>query len=92
MLSAIALAGVRPDWFDDRACIGVPTNVFYPDNRSRPIVALRICDRCPVRRQCLQRALDNGEKYGVFGGMTANQRKNLVARRRWADKKRRGVA
>lgn len=85
--NAKPLAAQRPDWFDDRACIDVPISTFFPEIYDHAGPAKRICGRCPVHDLCLQYALDNGERYGVFGGMTANQRDRL----RWP-RTRRGNA
>lgn len=87
MLNARPEARTRPDWFDDRACIDVPVAIFYPEKYDHAGPAKRICAHCTVRDLCLQYALDNGERYGVFGGMTANQRDRL----RWPRKSNGGV-
>ena len=36
--------------------------------------ALRICDGCPVRQQCLDFAMRSGEKDGIWGGTTPEER------------------
>lgn len=43
-------------------------------------VAKRVCNGCPVRMECLATALDNGEKFGVWGGMTERERRALLRR------------
>jgi len=40
-------------------------------------VALRTCAACPVRRQCLEFAMDNDVLFGIFGGTTAVERSQL---------------
>jgi WhiB family redox-sensing transcriptional regulator len=43
--------------------------------------AKAICIGCPVRVDCLADALDSGTQYGVWGGMTERERRNLLRRR-----------
>jgi len=35
------------------------------------------CRRCPVAAECLNYALRNGEKEGIWGGLTPEERENL---------------
>jgi WhiB family transcriptional regulator, redox-sensing transcriptional regulator len=39
--------------------------------------AMAICRICPVRERCLQWALDNGEREGIWGGTTPGGRRQL---------------
>lgn len=73
---------------------------FHPDDdlgrisrRLREAAAKRVCDTCPVRRQCATHALAVGEEYGVWGGFSENDRsllrdlgwRDTLDRRRLAD-------
>ena len=42
--------------------------------------AKNICRSCPVRNQCLDWALESGQDAGVWGGMTAIERRELKRR------------
>lgn len=45
--------------------------------------AIRICvSQCPVRKQCLEDALNFGEEYGVRGGFTARERAAMMRERK----------
>jgi WhiB family transcriptional regulator, redox-sensing transcriptional regulator len=46
--------------------------------------ALAICASCPVRAACLAWALRFPEQHGVVGGLTASQRRAVLAGRRRA--------
>jgi WhiB family redox-sensing transcriptional regulator len=74
------------DWTERAECRGA-TPVFYPpDTRRRQTTrgaakiaaAKAICAICPVRAECLQHALDNGETDGIWGGLTAEERHPLL--------------
>ena len=73
------------DWRLNAACRGIDTARFYhPDNERgssrarREAQAKAMCVQCPVVRQCLKWALDTREPYGVWGGMSAQERERLA--------------
>jgi WhiB family redox-sensing transcriptional regulator len=33
-----------------------------------------VCESCPVRAECLDHAVSAGERYGVWGGLTSDER------------------
>lgn len=43
-------------------------------------IAKQACLSCPVRAECLRRALETGERYGIWGGMTPDERRDLARR------------
>lgn len=88
----------RPDWFDAAACADVPTSVFFPeedapgDPRSElhdSHIARLICSVCPVADECLDYALANKERYGIFAGLSETQRRKVAAARRRRASRRR---
>lgn len=76
------------DWREDAACKGTDGALFFqPDGResvsdqaNRITDAKSYCDRCPVRNQCLQTALDTGEQDGIWGGLDPDERRRLKRR------------
>lgn len=76
------------DWRDDAICIEYETNTFYPE-RSHELakVAKAICRECPVRSECLDEAIANNEKFGVWGGLDTQERQR-EARRRYEQERR----
>lgn len=53
--------------------------LFFPDQPGRPTADGRLlCRQCPVRDDCLVGALERGDVYGIFGGLTAAQRHALA--------------
>lgn len=71
-----------PDWADRALCSGRDTEVFFPEGEQPDGVARAYCRRCPVRSDCLAHAIENDERYGVWGGVTEHTRELLVARLR----------
>ena len=73
------------EWQLDAACAGMDTSLFYQaDNERGASVRLRerkakaVCARCPVIRNCLKDAIAHNEPYGVWGGMSADERYRLI--------------
>ncbi|MGW4126392.1 WhiB family transcriptional regulator [Nocardia sp. NPDC004711] len=63
-------------WQENAACVGMPTEAFFPpggsdDPHRRTLVrsVIQVCEGCPVRRRCAQAAVENGERYGIFAGV-----------------------
>ena len=51
------------------ACVGSDPNLFFPLPGQSADEAKAICAGCQVRGACLARALANGERHGVWGGV-----------------------
>lgn len=67
-----------PDMWQDRsACYGIDPNVFFPISEEEAGPALAFCNACTIRAECLSWALKNGERYGVWGGLTEQQRRRI---------------
>jgi WhiB family redox-sensing transcriptional regulator len=69
-------------WTGSAACRGTDPEAFFePANRSKEDPAVkavkRICEACPVRAECLTEALDRGEEFGIWGGMTERELRAL---------------
>lgn len=74
----------RPEWMRRAACAHANTDLWFPprgDDASRPKA---VCAGCPVRAECLAYAMNNGEKHGVWGGLSERERRRLRSRRRTA--------
>ena len=69
------------DFFEDAACHGADTSVFFPVSDTYADEAKAICATCPVAEQCLEYAIDTHQGDGVWGGLTALERHRLVRRR-----------
>lgn len=49
-------------------------------NERRTRVAKSLCAQCPLQEQCLDHALEKNFRYGVWGGLTSDERKRFVRR------------
>ena len=65
--------------FNDIACKDVDTNLFFSELKSKIEKAKTICNSCPVKSECLEFALNDGIEFGIFGGATPQERKQLVS-------------
>ncbi|MFT0762436.1 WhiB family transcriptional regulator [Scrofimicrobium sp. R131] len=76
------------DWQYDGVCRDLDTEMFFhPEGergaarRRRAAAAKAICATCPVLEQCREHALSAREPYGIWGGMTEEERRIYLGRR-----------
>ncbi|KKD09870.1 transcriptional regulator [Streptomyces sp. WM6386] len=62
------------DWQDEALCAQTGGDFFFPEPGSSVREAKRICGLCPIRSACLEYALDNDERFGVWGGLSEKER------------------
>jgi len=74
------------DWQQYAACDGQDVDLFFPiSSRGQSTAQINeakgFCKRCPARQDCLDEALENNVKYGIWGGLTEVEREQLRRRR-----------
>ena len=74
-------------WQDEANCLGVDPDLFFPERGASTREAKEICRGCVVRLDCLEYALVNGEKFGIWGGMSARERRRLTRQRAQATRR-----
>lgn len=74
------------DWQLHGACRGRESALFFhpdgergPARQRRQAAAKAVCAACPVTASCLRHALAVREPYGVWGGMSEEERAQLIA-------------
>ncbi len=79
-------------WHTEAVCRRDEAGLFFAPSKeptaarlSREQAAKRVCARCPVMVECREHALLQPEPYGVWGGLTAAERRVVLARRRRRD-------
>jgi hypothetical protein len=64
-------------WIDQTACTPDTFDLFFSRKSKEQDKAIAICNSCPVKLQCLRTAVANNEEFGIFGGKTPDERKNI---------------
>ena len=87
MTGEVVRGGGLPGWLDDllrpaawtasALCAQADPEEWFPEKGSSTRMAKAICSRCPVRADCLSEALANGERFGVWGGLSERERRQL---------------
>jgi WhiB family redox-sensing transcriptional regulator len=73
---------MNEDWMVDAAC-GEDPEVFFPVGtvgvayEAEVSAAKAVCNGCPVASNCMEYAMDGAIPYGIFGGMTADERRAI---------------
>ena len=70
------------NWANGAACRGLDPSLFYPPTDEDADEAKAICAVCPVQSPCLEHAIEQREKNGVWGGATERERLRIIRRRR----------
>ena len=72
---------LEDNWQDDANCLGVDPDLFFPERGASTREAKEVCRGCVVRGQCLEFALQNGEKFGIWGGLSERERRRIRRQR-----------
>ncbi len=67
-------------WQSDALCSQTDPEAFFPEKGGSTRDAKRICTSCDVRDQCLEYALQNDERFGIWGGLSERERRKLKRR------------
>lgn len=65
-------------WQNTPACLGMRIDLFYPTQGKSPYEGVQVCRQCPARLECLTWAIENGEEYGVQGGVSEKDRRDGI--------------
>ena len=73
-------------WREEAACRYTDPDLFFPESgagmHTTAKAAKAVCAVCPVRNNCLDDALRNDERHGIFGGINFGAAKSTVVRER----------
>jgi len=68
-------------WQLEANCLGVDPDLFFPERGASTKEAKAVCKGCVVREDCLEFALQNGEKFGIWGGFSERERRRIRRQR-----------
>jgi WhiB family transcriptional regulator, redox-sensing transcriptional regulator len=77
--------GDAENWRDGAACRDADPEIFFPEGTAGPVLleidrARALCAECPVRARCLDWALRHGAVFGIWGGLTEDERRAVRRR------------
>jgi WhiB family redox-sensing transcriptional regulator len=67
-------------WQTDSLCAQTDPEAFFPEKGGSTRDAKKICGSCEVRQHCLEYALENDERFGIWGGLSERERRKLRKR------------
>jgi WhiB family redox-sensing transcriptional regulator len=69
-----------PTWHESALCAETDPEAFFPEKGGSTREAKKICTGCEVRAECLEYALANDERFGIWGGLSERERRRLRRR------------
>lgn len=79
--SGAGLLEIPGVWVEEALCAQIDPEMFFPDKGGNARAAKRICEQCTVRAECLAFALDHDERFGIWGGVSERDRRELKKQR-----------
>jgi WhiB family redox-sensing transcriptional regulator len=67
----------EPAWHENALCAETDPEAFFPEKGGSTREAKKICTGCDVRAECLEYALANDERFGIWGGLSERERRRL---------------
>ncbi|SDD88730.1 WhiB family transcriptional regulator, redox-sensing transcriptional regulator [Rhodococcus tukisamuensis] len=68
---------IEDQWQERALCAQTDPEAFFPEKGGSTREAKRICLGCEVRGECLEYALANDERFGIWGGLSERERRRL---------------
>ena len=69
-------------WRLDALCAETDPEAFFPEKGGSTREAKRVCSGCAVRSECLEYALAGDERFGIWGGLSERERRQIRVGRR----------
>ena len=88
LLAELLDAAPERTWQRQVNCMGVDPDLFFPERGASTREAKEVCRGCVVRVECLEYALANSEKFGIWGGLSERERRRIRRARSLAGRSR----
>ena len=69
-------------WTWQAACVGADPELFFPASEDQANEGKQICVTCPVKPECLRYSLATAQEWGIWGGLTEQERLVVLGRKR----------
>ena len=79
-LWSMGLEAEVQSWQERALCAETDPEAFFPEKGGSTRDAKKICSCCNVRTECLDYALQNDERFGIWGGLSERERRKLKRR------------
>jgi WhiB family redox-sensing transcriptional regulator len=70
-----------PHWTELARCAEVDPSLWFPEKGGPTREAKAICRGCEVRETCLEYALETGQRWGIWGGLSEHERRRIRRQR-----------
>src|SRR5690625_1435088 len=64
-------------WQDRALCAQTDPEACFPEKGGSTREAKKICTGCEVKAECLEYALANDERFGIWGGLSERERRRI---------------
>ena len=68
------------EWQAKALCSQTDPEAFFPEKGGSTRDAKKVCHECEVKVECLEYALANDERFGIWGGLSERERRKLRRR------------
>ena len=65
------------EWQERALCAQTDPEAFFPEKGGSTREAKKVCASCQVRAECLEYALANDERFGIWGGLSERERRRV---------------
>src|SRR5699024_423264 len=76
-VSGLFVEDEQESWQERALCPQTDPEAFFPEKGGSTREAKKICTGCEVKAECLEYALANDERFGIWGGLSERERRRI---------------